>query len=242
DLLVFNRSRTIPAALRGRSGATGIELRLAERLEDGSWLALLLCEAGEPFACGLAAGMEIEFGSELRAVVRDRDARIPRLWRVELSRTGPELIEALYRLGQPVRYEYVSSPWEIDDYQTVYATDPGSSEMPSAGRAFTWRMLFDLKRAGVETASLVLHTTLSSYMDDAVDAAHAASEEAYAVDAETAERVHAARGRGNRVVAVGTTVVRALEAAADDAGTVRAGRGYTRLHIDAARRLRAVDA
>ena len=243
DLLVFNSSRTLPASLRGCAAGGGpcIEARLAERLPDGTWLALLLCQQGEPFACGLREGMEVEFGEGLRASVVERDRRIPRLWRVRFSKEGSELVDAVYRLGRPVRYEYVSAPWDLDYYQTVYAREPGSAEMPSAGRAFTWRLLFDLRRRGVGVAYVVLHTGLSSYMDDELDARHPASEEEYFIGEGAARLVNDTRAAGGRVVAVGTTVVRALESVADDDGLVRPGHGYTRMKVTAASRLSCVD-
>jgi S-adenosylmethionine:tRNA ribosyltransferase-isomerase len=271
DLLVFNSSRTLPAALDGCAAGDGpcLEVRLAEHLPDDSWLALLVCpltlpsppggegrvRGGDPFGCGLREGLRIAFGRGLTATVHERDRHIPRLWRVRFSRTGAELIDLLYRLGKPVRYEHVSRPWGLDYYQTVYAREPGSAEMPSAGRAFTWRLLFGLQRRGVETAHIVLHTGLSSYLDDALDAQHPASEEEYLVSEAAAEKVNRARASGRRVIAVGTTVVRALESAADPSplplcsggrgvgarGRVRAGHGYTRLHITAGHTLRAVD-
>jgi S-adenosylmethionine:tRNA ribosyltransferase-isomerase len=123
----------------------------------------------------------------------------------------------------------------------VYAREPGSAEMPSAGRAFTWRLLFGLQRRGIETAHIVLHTGLSSYLDDELDACHPASEEEYFVSAAAAAQVNRARAAGRRVIAVGTTAVRALESAADTSGCVQAGHGYTRLQITANHELRAVD-
>jgi S-adenosylmethionine:tRNA ribosyltransferase-isomerase len=113
--------------------------------------------------------------------------------------------------------------------------------MPSAGRAFTWRLLFALQSRGVEAAHVVLHTGLSSYLDDELDALHPASEEEYLVSEAAAEKVNRARAAGRRVIAVGTTVVRTLESAADAGGRVRAGHGYTRLHITPDHMLRAVD-
>jgi S-adenosylmethionine:tRNA ribosyltransferase-isomerase len=113
--------------------------------------------------------------------------------------------------------------------------------MPSAGRAFTWRLLFDLKRRGVETASIVLHTGLSSYLDDELDTRHVASEEEFSVSEEAAAKVNRARTAGRRVIAVGTTVVRALESVATEDGRVEARHGYTRLRITAQHELRAVD-
>jgi S-adenosylmethionine:tRNA ribosyltransferase-isomerase len=189
----------------------------------------------------LREGLRIAFGRGLTATVHERDGRIPRLWKVRFSRGGGELIDLLYRLGKPVRYEYVSQPWALDYYQTVYAREPGSAEMPSAGRAFTWRLLFALQRRGVESAHVVLHTGLSSYLDDELDARHPASEEEYLIRDAAAEKINRARESGRRVVAVGTTVVRALESAAQAGGRVRAGHGYTRLRITADHRLRVVD-
>src|SRR5437899_8765063 len=245
DLLVFNSSRTLPASLRGCecSAAHGpcMEVRLAERLPDGSWLALLVCEQGDPFGCGLRAGMQIEFAEGLAATVLERDANIPRLWKLHFSVSGTQLVDLIYRLGKPIRYEYISAPWDLDYYQTVYAKEPGSAEMPSAGRAFTWKLLLDLKGRGIESAYIILHTGLSSYMDDELDRAYPASEEAWFVSQLTAEKVNSARENGGRVIAVGTTVVRALESVADSGGCVNEKQGYTRLTINSQHRLKAVD-
>jgi len=245
DLLVFNSSRTLPAALRGCecSAAHGpcMEVRLAERLPDDSWLALLLCEQGDPFGCGLREGMQIEFAEGLAATVLERDANIPRLWKLHFSISGTQLVDLIYRLGKPIRYEYISAPWDLDYYQTVYAKEPGSAEMPSAGRAFTWKLLLDLKGRGIESAYIILHTGLSSYMDDELDRAYPASEEEYFVSQITAEKVNSARENGGRVIAVGTTVVRALESVADSDGCVNEKQGYTRLTINSQHRLKAVD-
>jgi len=242
DLLVFNSSRTLPASLSGcvEQGPC-IEIRLAEHLPDDSWLALLRCQSGDPFSCGLRPKMLVDLGQGLTATIRKRDEHIPRLWQLSFSKSGSELINAFYLVGRPVRYEYVSAPWGLDYYQTVYAREPDSAEMPSAGRAFTWRLLFDLQRRGVETAYIVLHTGLSSYLDEELDAQHPASEEEYFVSERAADKINEAHARGGRVIAVGTTVVRTLESAADEQKRVQAGHGYTRLHITANHALKAVD-
>lgn len=242
DLLVFNTSRTLPASLKGcgSQGGPCLEVRLAEHLPDDSWLALLLCQKGDPFGCGLRSGIRISFGDELAGIIEDRDVRIPRLWRMRFSKSGAGFVDSLYRIGHPIRYEYVSAPWNLDDYQTIYAQQPGSAEMPSAGRAFTWRLLFDLRRRGVETAYILLHAGLSCYVDDKLDREHPASEEEYLVTESAAEKINAARERGARVIAVGTTVVRALESVADPSGRIRPQHGYTRLKITSKHRLRAV--
>jgi S-adenosylmethionine:tRNA ribosyltransferase-isomerase len=242
DLLVFNSSRTLPASLQGcpAQGGPCIEIRITEHLPDDSWLALLLCQNGDPFSCGLRPGMQITLGDNLTATVSQRHERIPRLWTLTFSQKGVELINTLYRLGRPVRYEYVSAPWGLDYYQTVYAREPGSAEMPSAGRAFTWKLLFDLQRSGIEMAYVVLHAGLSSYMDDELDATNPVSEEEYYVSQRAVEKINNARKRGSRVIAIGTTVVRALESMVDESGIVQSGHGYTQLKITARHKLRAV--
>lgn len=247
DLLVFNSSRTLPAAIKGCGtlAAPCIEARLAEHLPDDTWLVLLLCQEGDPFECGLHSGMEVQFSDDLVGVVLERYEPIPRLWRMRFSKSGTDFVNAIYRLGQPIRYEYVSAPWDLDYYQTVYAQEPGSAEMPSAGRAFTWKLLFDLKRKGVETAYIVLHTGLSSYMDDDLDALHPASEEEYYIGETAAAKINRAYQQGRRIIAVGTTVVRALESAASKSPQtpvqVVPGRAYTKLRITEQHQLKIVN-
>ncbi len=237
DLVVVNNSRTLPGLLHARDECgEPVEVRLAHRRAEASWDALLLngrTHVGRP-------GMRLDFGNGLRARVEECHADLPFLWRVHFSICCLELLDRIYRLGEPVRYNYVHEALPIDLYQTVYATQPGSVEMPSAGRAFTWELLLRLKRQGVGIAPLVLHTGLSSTRDDRIDATHPNYDEQYGVPEATAQMIAESHRRG-RVIAVGTTVVRALETAAREDGTVAAECGWTRLHIDAKHRLRAVD-
>jgi S-adenosylmethionine:tRNA ribosyltransferase-isomerase len=241
DLLVFNSSRTIPASLIGRIGTDDVklEMRLAEHLPNGSWLALLLCRSGDGDQACLRPGITIRFAQGLSAQVGARDPVIPRLWNVRLSSRGTELLDLLYRVGRPIRYEYVSAPWNLEYYQNVYAKEPGSSEMASAGRAFTWKTLIGLRRQGIRFADVTLHTGLSSYMDEASDREHPVSEEEYFIGEESAATIRAAQKEGGRVIAIGTTVVRALESAAE-ADSVRPGHRYTRLKVNAGYRLQVV--
>lgn len=253
DLLVFNSSRTLPASLKGCETPAGpcLEVRLAHQQADSTWLALLLCQSSlsqskpskpeERFACNLRSGMRLNFGHGLTAQIESRDERISRLWKLRFSAAGNELMNRLHQIGQPVRYSYVSEPCDLDYYQTVYARVPGSAEMPSAGRAFTWQLLFKLKQQGIDTAHIVLHTGLSSYLDDALDEQHPASEEEYFISEQAAARINKTRQQGGRVIAVGTTVVRALESVANEQAQVMPGHGYTRLFITAQHNLKVVD-
>lgn len=238
DLLVVNDSRTLPGLLRAHD-ETGseVEVRLAHRRADDLWDVLLLngrTHIGQ-------AGMRLDFGHELRAQILARRPDLPFLWRMKFETCCAALLDLIYRVGEPVRYTYVPDPLPLDLYQTVYASQPGSVEMPSAGRPLTWELLLKLKKRGVGLASISLHTGLSSTRDDAWDAVHPNYDEEYVVPEETADRVNDTRERSGRIIAVGTTVVRALETAARADNTVAAVRGWTRLRITPDSTLRVVD-
>ncbi len=239
DLLVVNTSRTLPAMLQARDeNGDPVEVRLAHRRADDLWDVLLLegrNQVGRP-------GMQLNFGEGLSAQVLAPRPDLPFLWQTQFDRCCIPLIDLIYRLGEPVRYSYVGAAVPLDLYQTVYANEPGSVEMPSAGRPFSWELLLKLQRQGIGLASITLHTGLSSTRDDALDATHPIYPEEYQVPEATAEAVNAAHAQGGRVIAVGTTVVRALETAARPDGTLQPGRGWTNLHITAETKLRASDA
>jgi S-adenosylmethionine:tRNA ribosyltransferase-isomerase len=145
------------------------------------------------------------------------------------------VLSYLERFGSPIRYNYVPHPWPESMYQTVFVTEPGSAEMPSAARPFTPELVTQLVASGVEIAPLLLHTGVASLEDH-----EPPYEEFYRVPPETADRVNAAKSSGHRVVAVGTTVIRALETVTDSRGRVFPGEGWTTLVIGPERRLRAV--
>ena len=239
DLLVVNTSRTLPALLRAHDEeGKPVEVRLAHRRSDEVWDALLLdgrVHIGRE-------GMTLDFGQGLTACVEVRRPDMPFLWLVHFDRCCIPLLDLIYRLGEPVRYGYVEEPLPIDLYQTVYAGEPGSVEMPSAGRPFTWQLLLKLKNQGIGLASILLHTGLSSTRDDQIDLTHPVYDEEYFVPEATALAVNEAHAHGRRVIAVGTTVVRALESAVHPDGSVKAVGGLTRLHITVNYRLKAVDA
>jgi len=239
DLLVVNNSRTLPALLQARDEHGNlVEVRLAHRRTEDLWDALLL----DGRALIGRIGMELEFGQGLSARVVAPRPDLPFLWQVQFNPCCMPLLDLIYRLGEPVRYSYVDEVFPLDTYQTVYASQPGSVEMPSAGRPFTWELLLKLQRKGVGLAPCSLHTGLSSTRDDTVDASYPNYDEEFHVPEATAQAINATHAQGGRVIAVGTTVVRALETAARPDGTVLAARGWTHLHITSGHKLRAVEA
>jgi S-adenosylmethionine:tRNA ribosyltransferase-isomerase len=247
DLLVINTSGTLNAALEAtRADGTPLELHLSTRLPAGIWLVEVRRPEGAasaPFpnaVAGETLGLLGGASATLHAPYQAGDIAPPagsvRLWAATLS-LGEALETYLERYGFPIRYGYVRDTWPSSYYQTVYATEMGSAEMPSAGRAFTPELITRLVARGVQVAPLLLHTGVASLEDH-----EPPYEEFYRVPLDTARLVNAARAAGRRVVAVGTTAVRALESVTDEAGSVHPGEGWTRLVITPERGLRAVDA
>lgn len=244
DVVVVNASRTVPAVLQAqrlRSGSVAeehVEVRLSHLQGAGNWEALVLSREAE-------AGDTLVFASSLSAVIASRTDGAP-TFTLRFSCSGPSLYERIYALGEPVRYEYARQPWALDYYQTVFAAAPGSVEMPSAGRAFSWQLIRKLRGRGIGFVFIELHAGLSYWpyaagSPDGEQPHPQQNAEPYAIPAATADAVNAAKAAGGRVVAVGTTVVRALETAAAANGLVSAGCGRTTLYIDRNYTLRAVD-
>jgi S-adenosylmethionine:tRNA ribosyltransferase-isomerase len=238
DVVVVNTSATMPAALRARrAGGTAFELRLSTPAPDdasGHWVVELRRE-GRPFGA-VRVGETFELPSGGCAEILAPYLGGNRLWLVRLDLpTAPGAY--LARHGAPIRYGYVPEAWPLDAYQTVFAAEPGSAEMPSAARPFTAELVTRLVTQGVLVAPLVLHTGVSS-----PERHERPYPERYRVPETTARLVNAAHVWGGRVVAVGTTVVRALETVAKEDGTVRAGEGWTNLIVTPERGLRTVDA
>ena len=189
----------------------------------------------------LPPGERLVFGGGLTATVLGRHEEAPPLVWLAFDAGGERLAEALHRAGRPVRYAYVPRPWPLHHYQTMFAAAPGSAEMASAGRPFTVQTVRALRDRGIGLATISLHAGLSTYGDPAVDRRFVPPE-AYRVPEATAAAVDRCRAAGGRVVAVGTTVVRALEtSAAAGGGKVLAGAGMSRLRIGPGHRLLAVD-
>jgi S-adenosylmethionine:tRNA ribosyltransferase-isomerase len=243
DLLVVNESATINASLPAERSDGPARLHLSQRLPSGLWavelrraaplgtLPLLDAEIHERVE--LPDGASAELVSPYGALRPDGGVR---LWVARID-IPIDLASYLSRHGSPIRYGYVDREWPLASYQTLFARVPGSAEMPSAGRPFTPRVLRALARRGVAIARVVLHAGVSSLEDHEPPYA-----EWFRVGPEAGRLVNETRASGGRVVAVGTTVVRALESVASSDGYVEPGDGWTDLLIGADRPLYAVDA
>ena len=244
DLLVINTSGTLNAALlAGRSDGMPIELHLSTHLPDGLWtvelrlpqdgvtVPFLTAQAGERLALPEGASVQLQepYGA------KPASTGGVRLWWAALHLPYP-LPPYLRRHGFPIRYGYVRGQWPSKHYQTVFATETGSAEMPSAGRAFTPRLVTQLVAQGVQFAPLLLHTGVASLEDHEPPYA-----EYFRVPAETARAVCLARAGGKRVIAVGTTVVRALETVTDADGVTHPGEGWTERVVTPQEGIRAVN-
>ncbi len=245
DLLVINTSGTLNAALDGaRADGSELEVHLSTRLPGDIW-TLELRQPGPhgtlPFRDGIAgenitlpagatATLLAPYATERMTLPREGGVR---LWLAALALPCP-LEDYLAQRGFPIRYAYVPRRWPSKYYQTVYATEMGSAEMPSAGRAFTPEVITRLIARGVQIAPLLLHTGVASLEDH-----EPPYEEYYRVPLSTARIVNATHAAHRRVVAVGTTVVRALETVTDEEGTTHPGEGWTPLVITPERGVRA---
>lgn len=249
DVLVINTSGTIPAALVAtRTYGAELELHLSTHLPGDIW-TVELRQAGPhgtiPFREGVAGEtLRLSGEAEVRLLAPYATDRSQlslhsrtgtRLWLATLDLPF-DLHDYLARYGFPIRYGYVHEAWPIDSYQTVYSTEVGSAEMPSAGRAFTPELITRLVARGVQFAPLLLHTGVASLEEH-----EPPYEEYYRVSPETAHLVNAAHAAHRRVIAVGTTAVRALETVTDPDGSVHAGEGWTRLVVTPQRGIRAFD-
>ena len=234
DVLVINTSKTINAALPAvRGDGRPLELHLSTRLPTGQWTV----EFRQMSKKGLLPFYDVRAGEQLRlpgSATIDLIAPYkpvslsmvpPRLWLADLHTADP-VFDYLDCHGFPIRYDYVHGFWPLAYYQTAYATEPGSAEMPSAGRAFTPEIITRLVAKGVWVTPLVLHTGVSS-----VEGHEPPYDEYYRVSPQTAQMVNMAKASGHRVIAVGTTVIRALETVTGPDGNVMPGEGWTGLVI-----------
>jgi S-adenosylmethionine:tRNA ribosyltransferase-isomerase len=239
DLVVVNTSGTMPAALRAHDPARDLDLvvHLSTEQDDGHWVVEPRQIEGKTTGrwSGDAPGprLLLEGGAVLTLVEPYGEAG--RLWLAEISTPGP-FRSWLADHGRPIRYGYIDRHWPIEAYQNVYATDQGSAEMPSAGRPITTEIITRLVAKGVAVAPLRLDTGVASLEADELP-----YPERVRVPRATARLVNATHRAGRRVVAVGTTVVRALESASDLHGVVSPFSGWTDLVITPAEGVRVVD-
>jgi S-adenosylmethionine:tRNA ribosyltransferase-isomerase len=246
DLLIVNDAATLPASLH--VVGSDLELRLVRRREnDSEWTAVVFGAGdfrvptehrSEPRR--LSAGEVLELGAGLRAEVIRIDAESPRLVDLRFAASGAPFWSALYRAARPVQYAYLERELPLWAFQNRFAGRPWALELPSAGQCLTWDVLTQLRARGVLLARLTHAAGISSTGSADLDRRFPLPER-YEIATETVDAVDAARARGGRVVAVGTTVVRALEASFAEHGLLRAGPGEARLLIGPGFVPRAVD-
>ncbi|MFF9487601.1 S-adenosylmethionine:tRNA ribosyltransferase-isomerase [Streptomyces sp. NPDC014676] len=241
DLLVVNTSPTLAAAVGGWIGRTRVVVHFSTRGDDGRWAV----EPREPDGrgttrprAGAHAGTEVRLAGGARLVLEEPlSAGGERLWWARASR---DVLEVLREHGRAIRYAYTERDQPLSAYQTVFALPSpdgaGSAEMPSAGRPFTARMVAELVSRGVQFAPVTLHTGVAS-----AEAHEPPYPERFAVPEASARLIGAVRAGGGRVIAVGTTAVRAVESAAGADGVVRARAGWTDLVVTPERGVRVVD-
>jgi S-adenosylmethionine:tRNA ribosyltransferase-isomerase len=252
DVLVFNDTKVIPGQLRGRRERDGhdakVSVTLIERIDDADWWAL--ARPGKR----LAVGDRIRFGHDsrvcllgtLEATVTEKaeDGRV----RLAFEFHGAYLDEALHALGDAPLPPYIAQrraadDRDLSDYQTVYAAHEGAVAAPTAGLHFTPELLTRLADAGIGRAFVTLNDGPGTFLPVKADdtSGHRMHAERGTIDAATAERLNAARKNGGRIVAVGTTALRLLESAADEAGLIHPFDGATQIFITPGYRFRAVD-
>lgn len=260
DVLVINTSGTMKAALHAwRTDGTPLELHLSTHLPADIWIVEVRTHDGKALSPSFlkAEGetLRLEGGGQVRLHTPYRvsddtrmvgvgrgevgqvgRARSQRLWLATLDLPTP-LYAYLDCYGFPIRYSYVKDAWPIAYYQSVYATEVGSAEMPSAGRAFTPELITQLVARGVQFAPLLLHTGVASPEEH-----EPPYEEYYRVPRESANIINAARASGKRVIAVGTTVIRTLETVTDEAAVTHPGEGWTRMIVTPQSGIHAVNA
>jgi S-adenosylmethionine:tRNA ribosyltransferase-isomerase len=234
DLVVVNTSQTVAgevdARLSGERPATDVVAHVAMDLRDGTWVVEVRTapDASHPFldaAPGQVLSL-VDAAAELTLVEPYPRAGSPtgvgnRLWRATYAGDGL-LRDVLDRVGRPIAYGYLDRRYDLADYQTIFGTTPGSAEMPSAARPFTHEVVTALVSRGVGIAPVLLHTGVSSQ-----EVGEAPQPEWFEVGEPTARLVNSTRAGGGRIIAVGTTVTRALESAVSASGRLEATRGWT---------------
>ena len=227
DLLVVNESRTLPASLPAEGRWGRFLINVSTSYGRGLFLVEPRWSPSTPGPVPIAGGDVARVGgSQLRFLVPYPG--LPRLWFV---RCEGDLAREMDRVGRPIRYGYLDGPRPLTDYQTIFARVPGSAEMPSAGRPFSHRLLRELEERGIRHVPIVLHCGVSSLEVETEEVERQPMyPEPFEVPEATARAIAETREGGHRVIAVGTTVVRALESAWEG-GAVRPMQGFTRRFV-----------
>jgi S-adenosylmethionine:tRNA ribosyltransferase-isomerase len=247
DLLIFNDTRVIPAALKAvrsardaQSRDVAVSLNLIERVDGATWRAL--AKPGKR----LKEGDALNFDAGLTATIATKSEEGDLTLRFD--RAGAALDEAIAQIGAPPLPPYIAAkrtPDEADrdDYQTVFAEKDGAVAAPTAGLHFTDALLKRLVAGGVESARVTLHVGAGTFLPVKAEdtGAHVMHSEWREISQETAEAINRAKAEGRRVVAIGTTALRSLESAADDNGQIKAQAGGTDIFITPGYRFRVVD-
>jgi len=249
DLLVMNDTRVLPARLFGKRETGGaVEFLFVEPSTDGHWRAMV-----KP-AKKLKAGEIVSAGDgtvQVRMIARGsaKDGGGSPLWEVALETTSgvaaaPEqLLEAHGRMPLPPYIEREAGTDDLTRYQTVYAVNSGAVAAPTAGLHFTPELLAELKERGIESTTVTLHVGLGTFLPVSVENVeeHEMHSERYQLEQAAIDRIEACRERGGRVIAIGTTSVRVLEACSSAAGVLKAGSGRTDIFIRPGYEFRVVD-
>ena len=233
DLLVVNTSATLPAALPAWLQGEPLELHLSTPAGGREWVVELRSTDRGPMRAPVGATLDLPGSATAELLAPYLGSSRLAVARLRLDGAVEDYLR---RHGRPIRYRHSSDELPIDAYQTIFARHPGSAEMPSAARPFTPELVTELVARGILMAPITLHCGVSS-----LEAGETPYPERYRVPPETARVVNAVRDWGGRVIAVGTTVVRALETVAAPDGSLSAGSGLTRLVVTPERGLRAVD-
>jgi S-adenosylmethionine:tRNA ribosyltransferase-isomerase len=239
DLVVVNTSGTLAAELSGTApDGSEVQVHLSTQLPAGLWTLEVRKDGHALLDAEPGTTIELPGGGQtalLSAYSPGPGGVGVRLWISRLE-TPERLHSYLAKYGQPIRYGYVQGSYPISAYQNVYVTEPGSAEMPSAGRPFTPEVITRLVAKGVGIAPLLLHTGVAS-----LEANEPPYAEYFKVSLPTAHRINDTRRRGGRVVAIGTTVVRALESVVDEHGHVHPSEGWTETVVSPERPVRSID-
>jgi len=244
DLLVVNDAATLPASLRVDAE---LELRLVSAERDGTFRAVAFGagDCRQPTEARgiprtLRQGETLTFSQAFTATLVDVDPATPRLVRLRFNLEGAALFRELYRHGKPIQYAYADAPLQLWDVQNRYASRPWAFELPSAGRPLTFELLFELEARGTRLTHVTHAASISSTGSEQLDARLPLAER-YEISEQAAHAVARCRSVGGRLIAAGTSVVRALEGHAGVDGFVAAGSGETELRLSRSYTPRVVD-